>query len=116
VADVYRYLMGLPVSPLAGRDEELSVMRELVAGVAHGRGGVAWVEGEPGIGKSALIAAGLAGAESAGCAVYTGSVPELLSPFPLRDLLDALGVGRDEADPVPAPWRGCCGARAGRNW
>jgi hypothetical protein len=40
---------------LVGRADEVAVMRGLVAGVAAGRGGAAWVDGEPGIGKSALL-------------------------------------------------------------
>ena len=78
-------------------------MHKLIVEVAEGRGGVAWVEGEPGIGKSALIDAVLDGAKRSGCAVYTGSAPELLSPFPLRVLLDTLRVGPDSVDPLRAP-------------
>src|SRR5437763_1090873 len=42
-----------------GRSAELGVLRRLVAEVARGRGGSVLVEGEPGIGKPALLAAGL---------------------------------------------------------
>ena len=49
-----------PDGGLVGREVELGVLREFVDRVAAGRGGSVWVEGEPGIGKSALVEAGLA--------------------------------------------------------
>jgi DNA-binding CsgD family transcriptional regulator len=81
-----------------GRGSEVGVLRGLVAGVAAGRGGVAWVEGEPGIGKSALVAEGLAGAAELGCAVFWGAGDRLRARFPLGVMLDCLGVdGRSAA-------------------
>src|SRR5258707_3779188 len=64
---------GLGSGGFVGRSREVGVLRDLVAAVAQGRGGVAWVEGEPGIGKSALVAEGLAEAAGLGCAVVTAS-------------------------------------------
>ena len=61
-----------------------------------------WVEGEPGIGKSALIAAGLAGAQRLGCQVFWGSASEL-QLVPLQVLLDALRVERGSVDGLRAP-------------
>jgi DNA-binding NarL/FixJ family response regulator/tetratricopeptide (TPR) repeat protein len=81
-----------------GRDGELGVLRGLVAAVAAGRGGVAWVEGEPGIGKSALVAEGLAGAAGLGCAVFAEAADPLRAQFPLGVLLDCLGVDARSAD------------------
>jgi len=68
------------------------VLRGLVAGVAAGRGGSAWVEGEPGIGKTALVSEALAGAAELGCAVFWGAADQLRGRFPLGVLLDCLGV------------------------
>jgi DNA-binding CsgD family transcriptional regulator len=68
------------------------LLRGLVAGVAAGRGGVAWVEGEPGIGKSTLVDEGLAAAAGLGCAVFAGAADELRGRFPLGVMLDCLGV------------------------
>ena len=48
-----------------GRDEEVGRLSELVRAVAGGRGGSVWVEGEPGIGKSALLEVGLSAAQNA---------------------------------------------------
>jgi hypothetical protein len=40
-----------------GRDSELAVLRGAVAVLAGRRGGIAWIEDEPAIGKSTLISA-----------------------------------------------------------
>jgi DNA-binding CsgD family transcriptional regulator/tetratricopeptide (TPR) repeat protein len=85
-----------------GRGNEEKLLRELVAAVAQGRGAVAWVEGEPGIGKSALLAAGLAGAAALGCTVFAGAADPLRAPFPLGVMLDSLGMdARPVADGAP---------------
>ena len=52
---------------LIGRDSELALLAGLVAEVAAGRGSSVLIEGEPGIGKSALVRAALAEAPGAGC-------------------------------------------------
>ncbi|MBW4720282.1 BTAD domain-containing putative transcriptional regulator [Saccharothrix obliqua] len=81
-----------------GRAEELGVLRDAVADVAAGRGGAVWLAGEPGIGKSALLAAGLAGAADAGCRVAWAAGDELGGRLPLRVVLDALDVIGGHAD------------------
>jgi DNA-binding CsgD family transcriptional regulator len=81
-----------------GRSAELAVLRGLAAGVAAGRGGVAWVEGEPGIGKSALVGQGLAEAAGLGCAVFWGAADQLRRRFPLGVMLDCLGVDSRSAE------------------
>jgi len=45
-----------PSSPMVGRDAELSSALELVKRLAGGRGGVLYIVGDPGIGKSRLAA------------------------------------------------------------
>lgn len=77
-----------------GRGAEVGVLRELVAAVAGGRGGVAWVEGEPGIGKSALVREGLSGAADAGCLGLWGMADELRGRFPLGVIVDCLMAAR----------------------
>ncbi len=49
-----------PPSVFVGRCGELAALRALVTGLAAGRGGCGWVDGAPGIGKSALLATALA--------------------------------------------------------
>jgi DNA-binding CsgD family transcriptional regulator len=67
-----------------GRANELALLAGLVAGVSAGVGGVALIQGEHGIGKSAVLRAGLAGAEAAGCRVLWGAADELGQGFPLQ--------------------------------
>ncbi|GIF96919.1 SARP family transcriptional regulator [Catellatospora citrea] len=83
-----------------GRDLEAAQLREVVAKLAGGHGGVAWLEGEPGIGKSALVDAMTRDAQAVGCRVLRASGDELMRAFPLRMMADALDVGAGSADPV----------------
>jgi len=85
---------------LVGRDDELARLGGLVGDLVGGRGGSVWVEGEPGIGKSALLAAGLAGAQRQGCRVFWAAGEELGQRFPLRVMLDCLQVGPRSPDPA----------------
>ncbi len=93
-----------------GRAAELAVLRSLVAAVAAGGGGVAWVEGEPGIGKSALVSQAVSGAGELGCAVFTGMADELRGRFPLGVMLDCLdvrsGLGAGERNEITRLLRG----------
>ena len=76
-----------------GRDDEVGRLRGLVSEVAAGVGGVVWVVGEPGIGKSALVDVGLGGAAAGGVRVFRGGGDELTQSFALRLMADCLGVG-----------------------
>ena len=49
-----------------GRRRELAVFRAATDALGRGEGAVVWVEGEPGIGKSSLVAEGLAAASDSG--------------------------------------------------
>jgi DNA-binding CsgD family transcriptional regulator len=69
---------------LFGRDRELAFLGSLVDGVRAGVGGAVLVEGEQGVGKSALLRAGLAAAADAGCTVWRGAADELVQAFPLQ--------------------------------
>jgi DNA-binding CsgD family transcriptional regulator len=67
--------------------------------VAGGRGGAVLIEGEPGIGKSALVRAALAEAADAGCQVFWGAGDELGQALPLLPLLEGLRVREPSTNP-----------------
>jgi ABC-type oligopeptide transport system substrate-binding subunit/class 3 adenylate cyclase len=92
---------------MVGRDRELERAREAVEAVAGGTGGVVFVTGEPGIGKTRMVhelrrAFGATTPEfgrslwlEGRCVSYGGSIPY----WPFRDLLRSwLGVRGDEPE------------------
>jgi DNA-binding CsgD family transcriptional regulator len=91
-----------PVSPagaLVGRDSEKALLTGLVKEVAQGRGRPVLIEGEPGIGKSALVRAAVAEAPALGCQVYWGAGDELGQGLPLLPFLDGLRVREPSTNP-----------------
>jgi len=89
-----------PAGTLAGRDSELTLLTGLVAQLpGEHRGGAVLIEGEPGIGKSALVQAAAAAAADHGCQVFWGAGDELGQPLPLLPFLDALAVRARSANP-----------------
>ena len=83
---------------LVGRDDELALLDGLLRKAARGRGRVVLIEGEPGIGKSALVRAAVAAAPDAGCQVFWGTGDELGQAIPLLPFLGALRVLDPSAD------------------
>ena len=77
---------------LVGRDGELALLDGLLREAARGRGAAVLVEGEPGIGKSALVHAAVTTAPDAGCQVFWGAGDELGTALPLLPFLEALRV------------------------
>ena len=90
-----------PADALFGRGREIAMLTDLAAALAQGRGGAVLIEGEPGIGKSALVRTALAGAAGAGCAVFWGAGDELGQELPLLPMLEALRVREPAAGPDP---------------
>jgi DNA-binding CsgD family transcriptional regulator len=91
-----------PVSPtgaLVGRDGEMTLLTGLVKELSLGRGSSVLIEGEPGIGKSALVRALASGAPETGCQVFWGSGDELGQALPLLPFLDGLRVREPSANP-----------------
>ena len=84
---------------LVGRDSELAMLAALVAEVAAGRGSSVLIEGEPGIGKSALARAALTEAPGAGCLVFWGAGDALGQGLPLLPLLEGLRLHEPSANP-----------------
>ncbi|MEU4768678.1 AAA family ATPase [Actinosynnema sp. NPDC023794] len=87
---------------LAGRERELGRLSALVDDLAQGRGTALLVEGEPGIGKTALVRAACEVAAARGFRVCRGAGDELGRALPLLPLLDALAVARSESAAVTA--------------
>lgn len=83
VSDVRR--RGPAQGPLVDRDEETAAIDDLVDCVVAGQGGVLWIEGAPGLGKSRLLAEGAARARRRGVEVASGRarVDEGAYPFSL---------------------------------
>ncbi|MEO6026880.1 MAG: AAA family ATPase, partial [Candidatus Binatia bacterium] len=84
---------------LVGRDDELAALRERVAALARGQGGVAAVVGEAGLGKSRLLAELAASPEATAVRWVEGrsvSMGRTLRFHPFVDLLRSLlGLGED---------------------
>jgi DNA-binding SARP family transcriptional activator/tetratricopeptide (TPR) repeat protein len=78
-----------PGKALVGRTAELDVLAGLVAGLAEGRGGAVWIDGDAGIGKSELLTAAFA---EVGCQIAWGVADELGQRVPRQVLLEALGL------------------------
>ncbi len=100
---------------LIGRDGELSVLVRLMAEAAGGQGGAVLIEGEPGIGKSALVRAALAADPNLNCEVFWGAGDELGETLPLLPLLEGLRVREPSTNPrLPGARRSSsyCAARS----
>ncbi len=82
-------LYGGTVDDLVGREPELSRLRALIDSAAAGEGTAVLIEGEPGIGKSALARATTDFAAGRGFRVLWAAADELGQALPLRPLLDA---------------------------
>lgn len=82
-----------PITSLVGRARELALLRECLAEARAGKAVTVHVEGEPGMGKSALVRAFLVHARDAGSVVLSGQCFERESvPFKaLDELMDSLG-------------------------
>src|SRR5437868_175481 len=90
--------MGGVESRFLGRDRELTLLREALGGALAGRGRLALVTGEAGIGKSALGAAIAEEAEARGATVTWGRAWEYADAppyFPVRPCLRALAIEHD---------------------
>ncbi|MCW2998944.1 MAG: transcriptional activator domain, partial [Solirubrobacterales bacterium] len=93
---------------LVGRDAELTALTALWAQICRdAAGGLALVCGEPGIGKSRLVAAVAHRARSDGAIVAAGAGPDLgpAPPFGLwAELLDGLGAEDSRVADAQAAW------------
>ncbi|TCO52868.1 DNA-binding SARP family transcriptional activator [Actinocrispum wychmicini] len=93
-----------------GRVAERALLRERVAEVQAGRGGVVWIEGEAGIGKSELLAVALSDVDGRGPQLGWAVADQLSRRFPLRVVHECLGLDRGADQPVHAAVERICAA------
>ena len=82
-----------------GRGPELAVLHAAVEAFGRGEGAVVWVEGEPGIGKSSLVAEALPAGSAPGWDIGWGTAGKLTERLPLGVMLDCLQVRPGSPDP-----------------
>src|ERR1700730_12905081 len=85
------------------RSQELATLRDGVEALRHGVGTAVWVEGEPGIGKSSLVAEALAGASELGWDIGWGIADQLTERMPLSVMQDCLRGRPGSPAPRGAP-------------
>src|SRR4051812_43244619 len=90
--------MALGQVPLHGREAELTVLSEALDRVVSGRLTVVVLEGEAGIGKTALLEGALDNARARGLAVFAGRAEELERTRPFGVWAEALGCSRASPD------------------
>lgn len=92
-----------------GRDEELAVLKDLLAGVAEGTPAAVVLDGEAGVGKTRLVAEFAEAARAAGAVVLAGGCLELAGGgIPYGPLIEALRMlvrrgGEQEARRLAGP-------------
>ncbi|MBR7829693.1 AAA family ATPase [Actinospica sp. MGRD01-02] len=99
--------MAEPAVRLVGRDEQLDVFDGVLSRLLDGGGYSVLIRGEPGIGKSALLEAGLdrlAAATAGGnaVAIRSGSCSELSQHIPYAVLFEAIDVNMRSPERGPA--------------
>ena len=75
---------------VVGRERELELVEQLLDGVCAGEARIVCVAGEPGIGKTRLLAEVAGRAEQRGCLVLEGGTAEFGGELPFGVLVDAL--------------------------
>ncbi|GAA3464477.1 BTAD domain-containing putative transcriptional regulator [Saccharothrix longispora] len=106
----------LPPRGLVGRAAELEALGCALDDVLAGRGRAVWVEGEAGVGKTALLVTALAGSTGRPHHVAWGTTDELSARFPLQVVLEALDVTSSSADRRRADLAGQLRDPAAQRW
>jgi DNA-binding SARP family transcriptional activator/tetratricopeptide (TPR) repeat protein len=84
--------------PYVGRATEILLLRGLLQNVVSGRGAPVWIEGDPGIGKSELLAEAFGDATVFGYQLAWGVADELGRRVPLQVVTKALGLETTSPD------------------
>lgn len=83
---------------LVGRGAEIAVLAGATEKLAAGQGGLLWIEGEPGVGKSTLVRQLTREAQARDCTVRSAGADEFTGRFPLSVMLNCLGVEAWQSD------------------
>src|SRR3989440_5235954 len=83
-----------PRRPVVGRGAELSELTAALDRAAGFAGGLVFIEGEAGIGKTFLLEETLARARDLGFRCFAGSAEELECHRPFGAIAESLGIGR----------------------
>jgi DNA-binding CsgD family transcriptional regulator/tetratricopeptide (TPR) repeat protein len=93
---------------LVGRESELAALRDRLGRAAQGGGAVVFLSGEPGLGKSRLVAELVRLASGDACTVLTGRAVPSARQAAYRPLAEALAATLRAnglpADPALSPW------------
>ena len=89
---------GVARRPYVGRATEILLLRGLLQNVVSGRGAPVWIEGEPGIGKSELLAEAFGDGATVGYQLAWGVADELGRRVPLQVVTRALGLETTSPD------------------
>jgi DNA-binding CsgD family transcriptional regulator len=91
--------LGPKRAPFVGRERELSAVLERLAAAERGEGGVVLISGEPGVGKSRLLAEIASRAGAGGWRVLTGRAYDIEGMPPYLPFVDVLREHfRDQSD------------------
>ena len=91
-----------PEPPRVGRETQRATATGLLDALLLGRGGVLWIDGEPGMGKTVLVDELADSAVRRGATVLRAAGDELVEDFPLRLMAECLDVSSRSADPARA--------------
>ncbi|MFI7122011.1 BTAD domain-containing putative transcriptional regulator [Amycolatopsis sp. NPDC049868] len=100
-AQVARRLESGEPAPFVGRDEELNRLRGLVDELGRGHGGLVWVEGDFGIGKSELLAQAVGSIRGDRYQLGWAIADELSARMPFQVILDCLDIDKPGLAPQP---------------
>ena len=90
---------------VVGRSAELDLLAAAVEGAAAGAGGIVFLRGEPGMGKTRLAAETVELARSSGMAILSGRATPSPTPAPYRALAEAFGSAWRGREPPAGPAR-----------
>ncbi len=88
---------------LAGREKELTLLREKLAAAEHGRGGLVLIGGEAGVGKTTLAEAALHAAAARGFTVLEGHCFDLADTPPYGPWIDLFAHYQASLSSPPLP-------------